>query len=387
MFAIFSITMSNILNKNCGVEGLTFDDVLLLPGFANFWRESVDLTTFLHPTIQLKLPVISSPMDTVTMADMAITMATNGGLGVIHRSMSVEAQALEISKVKAILGNNPNSAVDSHNRLLVAGAVGVGEDFENRVAGLAQVGVDLFVVDTAHGHVQFIIDAIQYIKKSTNIPVMAGNITTCEAALALIEAGADILRVGMGPGSICTTRIVTGVGVPQLTAISEVARGIELSGRDVKLVADGGIKQIGDMAKAIAFGANAVMLGGLLAGWQQSPGEIKEVNNQKFKIYRGMGSASAMSEGSAARYGQSGIEKSKLVSEGVEGVVKFKGSVEDLLCQIVGGLKSSCYYIGGQNLQEFQSKVKYIKISPASFGESMPHSITITEGGSSFLGK
>ncbi len=379
--------MSLLEQKNCGTLGLTFDDILLLPGFSNFWREEVDLSVELTPTLKLKLPVLSSPMDSVTTAQMAITLAQNGGLGVIHRSMSV-SQQIEMVKQTKLAITNDRSATDSQGRLLVAGAVGVGTDFEERVRGLVNAGVDLLVVDTAHGHVQFVLDAIKSIKAWTpNVSIMAGNITTTEAALALIEVGADVLRVGMGPGSICTTRIVTGMGVPQLTAIALVKEGIIQSGKKITLIADGGIKQLGDMAKAIAFGADAVMLGSLLAGYEQSPGDIKEVDNKQYKVYRGMGSAKAMSEGSAARYGQSGIESAKLVSEGVEALVGYKGDVVNFLHQISGALKSSCYYIGGKTISEFQAKAKYVQITSAGFIESMPHSITVTEAGSSFVKK
>jgi IMP dehydrogenase len=373
-------------HKNAMMEGLTFDDILLLPGYADFWREEVSLSVQMHNSLKLNLPVFSSPMDTVTEENMAVVIAQNGGIGIVHRSMSGEAQAALVQRVK--VGEvQKNSAVDAQNRLVCGAAVGVGEDFEARVKALIEAEVDLFVVDTAHGHAKFIIDAVKFIKTQTKIPVMAGNITTFQAAMDLMDAGANILRVGMGPGSICTTRIVTGVGVPQLTAISEVKRAITESKKHVTLVADGGIKQIGDIAKAIAFGADAVMLGGLLAGFDQSPGEVVEAQNQKYKVYRGMGSAKAMSEGSAARYGQAGIEASKLVSEGVEGLVKYKGDVNNFLYQIGGGLRSSCYYIGAKTISEFQSKVQFVKITPASFGESMPHSISITQGGASFLGK
>ena len=376
--------MSTLNTKNCNNIGLTFDDVLLLPGYTDFFREEVSTQVKMHKNLILNLPVFSSPMDTVTEVDMAITMSQNGG--VIHRSMSVENQITIINKVKSEKNILKNASKDIKNRLICAAAIGVGIDFEERIKALIESGVDLFVIDTAHGHVKFVIDAIKYIKSQTDIiPVMAGNITTFEAGTDLINAGADILRVGMGPGSICTTRIVTGVGVPQLTAISEVKRAIIESKKDIKLVADGGIKQIGDIAKAIAFGADAVMLGSMLAGFEQSPGEVIEINQSKYKIYRGMGSAKAMSQGSAARYGQAGVETSKLVSEGVEGLVKYKGDVNSLLYQIEGALKSSCYYIGGKNITEFQQKVKFVQITSASFSESMPHSITLTDGGSSFL--
>jgi IMP dehydrogenase len=331
-------------------------------------------------------------MDTVTNQEVAICMAQNGGIGIIHRSMSIDDQSQIVQNIKSTKGQNIGSTIDSNANLCVGAAVGAGEDFESRVAALVAAGVDLFVIDTAQGHVKFIIDCIRFIKNlNLNIPIMAGNITTFEAGIDLLEAGADILRVGMGPGSICTTRIVTGVGVPQLTAIEQVKNAIlefeQTTGQRKTLIADGGIKQIGDIAKAIAFGADAVMLGSLLAGFDQSPGQIIENNGKKFKIYRGMGSASAMSEGSAARYGQAGIAKDKLVSEGVEGLVKYKGDLENFLFQIIGGLKSSFYYVGSKNINDFQTNSRFVQISPASFAESMPHNITLTDGGSSFIQK
>jgi IMP dehydrogenase len=376
-------------DKNCNIDGLTFDDVLLLPGYTDFFREIATTHVQLSPNIKLNIPVFSSPMDTVTESAMAIAIAKMGGMGIIHRSMSINDQVEQLKLVKnTVLSIDiTTQATDNKGMLLCGTAVGASPDFEERVRALADAGTDLFVLDTAQGFAQYIIEYIKTIKTITNIPVMGGNVVTYQGAMALIKAGANILRVGMGPGSICTTRIVTGVGVPQLTAISEVKRAILDSGANVKVIADGGIKQIGDIAKAIAFGADAVMLGSLLAGFDQCPGETIEFNEQKYKLYRGMGSIGAMQKGGAARYGQAGNNAKKLVAEGVEGMVKHKGDVEDFLFQIQGGLKSACYNIGGRNLQEFQDKVKYIKISTASFSESMPHSISIVSGGNSFVGR
>jgi IMP dehydrogenase len=376
-------------DKNCNIDGLTFDDVLLLPGYTDFFREIAITDVQLTQNIKLKIPVFSSPMDTVTESSMAISMSKMGGMGIIHRSMSIADQVEQLKLVKNTVLNIDiqTQATDSKGMLLCGTAVGASPDFEERIRALAGAGTDLFVLDTAHGFAQYIIEYIKTIKSITNIPVMGGNVVTYEGAMALIEAGADILRVGMGPGSICTTRIVTGVGVPQLTAISEVKRAVLDSGANVKVIADGGIKQIGDISKAVAFGADAVMLGSLLAGFDQCPGETIEFNEQKYKLYRGMGSIGAMQKGGAARYGQAGDNAKRLVAEGVEGMVKHKGDVEDFLFQIQGGLKSACYNIGGRNLQEFQEKVKYIKITTASFSESMPHSINIVSGGTSFMGR
>ena len=365
-------------------EGLTFDDVLLLPGYTDFKRQDADLTTRLHPAVILKLPVISSPMDTVTESAMARSLAVAGGLGIIHRNLSIETQAEMIEKVKA-------------DRLLVGAAVGVGNDLEERVRALVAAGADVLVVDSGHGYTKFVIEATTRIKKNyPAVVVMAGNVATYEGAKALIAAGADILRVGMGPGSICTTRIVTGMGVPQLTAIAEATRAarvlqsrIQLRGtmkaKQITIIADGGIRQVGDMAKAIAAGAQAVMLGSLLAGFDESPGKIVDIGGKKYKEYRGMGSVAAMQKGSAERYGQSRETKGrKLIAEGVEGLVSYKGTVSDYLDQIAGSLKSSFYYIGGKTISDFQKKARFIRITPASMAESHPHSITITDAGKNY---
>jgi IMP dehydrogenase len=383
---------STIISKNCGIEGLTFDDVLLLPGFTDFWRETADTGMSLATNINLRIPVLSSPMDTVTESEMAIAMAKSGGIGIIHRSMSIVDQVENLLTVKNYKDFDvQKSAVDSKGRLLCGCAVGASPDFEDRIKALVEAEVDVFVLDTAQGFAQYILDYIKVIKSLTDIPVIGGNVVTYDGAMAIMEVGAEMIRVGMGPGSICTTRIVTGVGVPQLTAVSEVKRAVidfeSRTGKKIKVIADGGIKQIGDIAKAIAFGADAVMLGSLLAGFDQCPGETITLDNNKYKMYRGMGSIGAMQKGGAARYGQTGASEKKLVAEGVEGMVKHKGDVSDFLFQIQGGLKSALYNIGGKDITEFQSKVKYIKITTATYRESMPHSINVISGGSSFLGR
>ncbi len=377
---------SSVLNKKILPEqGLTFDDVLLLPGYADFKRKDVDLTTRIHKTISLKLPVISSPMDTVTEDRMAQELAENGGMGIVHRNLNVEKQAAMVKKVKkSKVMNKETAAVDSKNRLIVGAAVGLGPDFEDRARALIESEIDVIVVDSGHGHTKFMADAVSYIKKTyPRAVIMAGNIATKKGAQALVKAGADILRIGMGPGSICTTRIVTGMGVPQLTAIIEAVKAVQKT--NVTIVADGGIKQIGDMAKALAFGAHAVMLGSLLARFDESPGETVTVHGKKFKQYRGMGSVSAMKKGGAERYGQSKTtEEKKLIPEGVEGLVDYKGPVEDYLYQVAGSLKSSLYYIGAKNLSEFFEKSQFIKISNAGLRESHPHSIVVSETGSNY---
>lgn len=367
--------------------GITFDDVLLLPGYTDFSRKQVDLSVALHPTIVLKMPIISSPMDTVTEAEMAIMMARNGGLGVIHRNLSIEAQAAVVREVKAVSVTNPSeSSVDVEGNLLVAAAVGVGEDFEERVQKLITSDVDLLCIDSGHGNTAIQIEAIEKIKQlNPRIPIMAGNVASADGAKNLVKAGADIIRVGMGPGSICTTRIITGMGVPQLTAVIEAVRGVEET--DAKVIADGGIRQMGDIAKALAAGASAVMLGSMLAGFQESPGDSVELNGQMFKKYRGMGSLGAMKKGGAERYGQSvQTPDKKLIAEGVEGLVPFKGSGEDFLTQVAGSLKSSFYYIGGRTLEEFQEKAQFIRITPAGLKESHAHTLsTVLNAGANYF--
>lgn len=352
-------------------EGLTFDDILLLPGYSDFKRQDVDITITLHPKIVLKLPVLSSPMDTVTESAMAIALGKAGGLGIIHRNLSIKTQADEVQKVKQA-------------NVLVGAAVGIGSDLEKRINALVTAGIDLVVIDSGHGNTSFMVDVIKHIKTSySDMVVMAGNIATADGAKHLIDAGTDILRVGMGPGSICTTRIVTGMGVPQLTAIMESVSGVK--GSNVTIVADGGIRQMGDIAKALAVGAHAVMLGSRLAGYDESPGEMVQVQGKHYKQYRGMGSVAAMKKGSAERYGQSADTKErKLIPEGVEGLVPYKGPVADYIDQIEGSLKSAFYYIGAKNLTEFHQKAQIMKITQASMTESHPHTIIITDTGSNY---
>ncbi len=368
------------------VEGFTFDDILLLPNYTDCQRQAVDLTTALHPKIILKIPIISSPMDTVTEEKMAKEMAKNGGLGIIHRNLSIEKQSTIVSRIKKEKSFNPkNAAVDDKGRLLVGAAVGVGEDLKKRVFNLIKAEVDLIVIDSAHGFSSFIFTALRYIKKNfSTIPVMAGNIATFEGAKALIKEGADILRVGMGPGSICTTRVITGVGVPQLTAIQNAVLAVDKN-KAVSIVADGGIKQFGDIAKALAFGADAVMLGAMLAGCQESAGEKIKIGGEIYKKYQGMGSISAMKKGSAERYGQKKkIDEKKLIPEGIEGLVKYQGYLADFLYQITGSLKSAFYYVGARNIKDFFKKTKFIKITQSSLIENHPHGVKIINPGKNY---
>ncbi len=367
-------------------EGLTFDDVLLIPGKSDFSKEQTDISTKLNKNIKLNIPIIAAPMDKVCENEMAISLAQNGALGVIHRNQSIEKQIKQVNKVKNSKIQNSNIAsIDKNNKLLVGAATGPTGDFEKRVNALIKANINIIVIDTAQGYSTLLPKAIAYIK--TNFPeiiVMAGNVATYDGAKFLIEAGADILRVGMGPGSICSTRIVTGMGVPQLTAVMEAVKAVKDTGTNVAVIADGGIKQTGDMAKALGMGANAVMVGSLLSGYDQSPGEIVEVKGKNYKIYRGMGSSSAVSEGSE-RYGQKNIkDKSQIISEGIEGLVKYKGNVEKFLYQVKGSLKSSFFYIGGRNLKRFQEKAQFMRVTGAGMKESHPHSIAITETGGNY---
>lgn len=372
-----------IENKIVQHEALTFDDILLLPNYTDIKRQDVSLTTTLHPKITLPLPIISSPMDTVTELDMAAALAYAGGLGCIHRNMAVADQAAMVSRVKTQKAGE-RSAVDSDGHLLVSAAVGIGHDLEERTDALVQAGVDVLVVDSSHGYSSFVISAVGTIKaKYPNLVVMAGNIATFDGARALSDAGADIVRVGMGPGSICTTRIVTGMGVPQLSALAASVRALD--GRKTTIVADGGIRQMGDIAKALAFGADAIMLGSMLAGYDQSPGEIVEKEGKKWKTYRGMGSVAAMKKGGAERYGQKrDTEEKKLIAEGVEGLVSYKGDVVDFLLQAEGSLRSSFYYLGAKDLDSFFASSRAIKISTAGLIESHPHEIAITDAGGNY---
>jgi len=374
-----------IENKLVHHDALTFDDVLLLPNYSEIKRQDVVLATKLHPTILLKLPIISSPMDTVTETDMAICLARAGGLGCIHRNLSVEKQADMVKDVKkAEVQNTSVSAIDINGRLLVSAAVGAGSDLDDRISALVKAGVDVLVVDSSHGYSIYILEIVNSIKqKYPKLVLMAGNIATFDGARAMSESGADIVRVGMGPGSICSTRIVTGMGVPQLSAVSSAVRALD--GRGTTIVADGGIRQMGDMAKAFAFGAHAVMLGSMLAGFDQSPGEVVEKAEKKWKMYRGMGSVSAMKKGGAERYGQlRDTEKKKLIAEGVEGLVTYKGDVMDFLTQIEGSLKSSLYYLGSRDIETFFVTSRAIKISTAGLIESHPHEIVITDAGGNY---
>ncbi len=469
-------------------EGLTFDDVLLVPQKSEITPDMVDLSTQLTKDIKLNIPLMSSAMDTVTESAMAIAMAREGGIGISHKNMTIEAQATEVDKVKrsehgvitdpisltpdrslqeadelmgkyrisgvpicengklvGILTNRdlrfetdfsrriaevmtkdhlvtapegttlseaqeilrkykieklpivdgngmlkglitikdieksvkyPNSAKDSNGRLLVGAAIGVTNDVLDRAGALADAKVDAFVLDSAHGHSLNIIKAVELIKnKFPHISLIAGNIATGEAAKCLIKAGADAVKVGIGPGSICTTRIVAGIGVPQITAISDVYEVAEKYG--IPVIADGGVKYSGDLPKAIAAGANVIMIGSLLAGCEESPGDEEIYQGRRFKVYRGMGSIAAMEVGSKDRYFQTNTKK--LVPEGVEGRVPFKGAVADTIYQLMGGLRSGMGYCGTRTVEDLKKTGQFVKITGAGLKESHPHDISITK--------
>jgi IMP dehydrogenase len=473
-------------------KALTFDDVLLVPAHSNVLPRDVSLSTRISRNIRVNIPLLSAAMDTVSEARLAIALAQEGGLAIIHKNLSIKAQAAEVSKVKRfeagvlkdpitispdmtvselltltrqhrisgfpvvdgqrvigivtnrdlrfetnldqpvsrimtprerlifvpegasldearvlmhrnrlervlVLGEDdslrglitvkdmlkatehPLAAKDDHGRLRVGAAVGVGEGTEERAAALAEAGVDVIVVDTAHGHSQGVLDRVSWVKRTfPHVDVIGGNIATADAARALVDAGADGVKVGIGPGSICTTRIVAGVGVPQITAIDNVATA--LSSTDVPMIADGGIRFSGDISKAIAAGANAVMLGGLLAGTEEAPGEIELFQGRSYKSYRGMGSLGAMQQGAADRYFQDPASNAdKLVPEGVEGRVPYKGPVVNVITQLMGGLRASMGYCGAATVDEMRAKAQFVEITSAGIRESHVHDVQITK--------
>jgi len=355
-------------NEKVSMLGLTYDDVLLLPDASDVVPSEVETATQLTRNIRLSVPLVSSAMDTVTESAMAIAMAKAGGIGIIHRNLAVDEQVTHVKLVKGA-------------SLLVGAAVGVGDDGFERAQALIEVGVDVVVVDTAHGHHRAVLDAIERIKKAfPEQEVIGGNVATRAGAQALINAGADAVKVGVGPGSICTTRVVAGVGVPQITAIMEAAKACLKS--DVPLIADGGLQYSGDIAKAIVAGADSVMLGSLLAGCDESPGELIEIDGRKYKSYRGMGSLGAMqSRGekksySKDRYMQDDVlAEDKLVPEGIEGKVPHRGSVGEVVHQLVGGLRSGMGYAGAPDISHLKRDGRLVQITYAGLQESHPHDV------------
>ena len=347
-------------------EALTFDDVLLVPRYSSVLPSETNLHTDLGSNLKLEIPFISSAMDTVTESDMAIAIAQKGGLGIIHRNLSIADQSKEIKKVK-------------NRKLLVGAAVGTSDEDLMRTKSIIDAGVDLIVIDTAHGHSDKVIKILSKIKKiNLKKPICVGNIATSEAAIKLYNEGADILKVGIGPGSICTTRMIAGIGVPQISAILDVKK--IMKNKKVKIISDGGIKFSGDIDKGIAAGADAIMMGSIFAGTDESPGKQYKHKNKFYKSYRGMGSIGAMSSGSSNRYFQKNHkDKSKFIPEGVEARVAYKGAVDKILHQLQGGLRSSMGYIGAKKIVEIQKKAKFVKITKAGFYESMVHSVEMTK--------
>lgn len=353
-------------NEKVAMLGLTYDDVLLLPDASEVVPSEVDTTTRLTRNISLKIPLASSAMDTVTESEMAIAMARAGGIGIIHRNLPIDAQVTHVKLVK--------------NVGIAGAAVGVGDDGFARAQALIEAGVNVVVVDTAHGHHRAVLDAIARIKKfSPSTEVIGGNIATRAGAQALINAGADAVKVGVGPGSICTTRVVAGVGVPQITAIMEASKACGKAG--IPLIADGGLQYSGDIVKALVAGADSVMLGSLLAGCDESPGELVEIDGRKYKAYRGMGSLSAMQSRekksfSKDRYMQDDVlSDDKLVPEGIEGKVAYRGALASVVLQLVGGLRAGMGYAGAADIAYLRREGRLIQITSAGLQESHPHDV------------
>ena len=343
-------------------DSFTFDDVSLVPQHSSVLPSETNTFIKLCDNLNLQIPLMSSAMDTITESKMAIAISKSGGIGVVHRNLSIEKQVMEIKKVKK-------------NNYLVGAAIGVSPKDLERAEELSKVKTDLIVIDTAHGHSQKVLNMIRKIKKKLkNCTLCVGNIATGKAAKFLADSGVDIVKVGIGPGSICTTRLVAGIGVPQLSAVIQVKKA--LKNYKTKIISDGGIKFSGDIAKAIAAGADAVMIGSLFSGTIESPGKIFKHKGKLFKNFRGMGSVGAMSVGSADRYYQKKFKNvSKYVPEGVEGIVRFKGPVDKIIYNLVGGLKSSMGYLGAKTIQDLQKKGEFVKITKAGFYESMVHSV------------
>jgi|TARA_B110001450_G_scaffold103782_1_gene98278 IMP dehydrogenase len=344
-------------------EALTFDDVTMAPKYSEVLPSEVDTSIKLSDNLKLQIPLLSSAMDTVTESKMAIAIAKAGGIGVIHRNLDIKKQITEIKKVKKL-------------KLLVGAAVGAGPLELKRAEAILKEKVDLIVVDTAHGHSKKVAEIIKIIKKkkTDKTALCAGNIATAQAAKFLIKLGVDIIKVGIGPGSICTTRLVAGIGVPQLSAILEVRKGVK--NNKVKIISDGGIKYSGDLAKALSAGADAIMIGSLFAGSIEAPGRLIKKNGKLFKSFRGMGSVGAMNKGSADRYFQKKQKDvSKYVPEGVEGYVKYKGDVKSIIYKLIGGLKSSMGYLGAKKVFNLKNNPNFVKITKAGFYESMVHNV------------
>lgn len=368
--------MAKILEK----DALTFDDVLLVPQYSEITPDMADVSTKLTNTFKMNVPFLSAAMDTVSEHKLVTALALAGGLGVIHKNMSIADQAKEVEMVKNYEFDNEKykrALIDKKGRLCVGAAIGVTADMMDRVHALLDAGVDVFVLDSAHGDSKNIINAIKNLRlEYSSMELIAGNVATYEGALDLMKAGASAVKVGMGPGSICTTRIIAGIGVPQLQAVMDCARASKEM--NIPIIADGGIKYSGDVVKALAAGANTVMLGGLFATCEEAPGDIYESNGKKYRTYRGMGSIEAMAKGSTDRYFQTGHKK--FVAEGVQGIVEVKTTVEELVFQLIGGLKAGMGYCGSKDIPTLQEKGTFIKITNNALLESHPHDISIDKG-------
>jgi len=354
-------------------EALTFDDVTLAPRYSEILPSEVDTSIKLTEHLKLQIPLLSSAMDTVTESKMAIAIGKAGGLGIIHRNLEISNQIKEIKKVK-------------NKKIMVGAAVGAGANEFKRAEAVLKEKIDIIVVDTAHGHTKKVSEMIKFIKKKKDkkTALCAGNIATPEAAKFLLKLGVDIIKVGIGPGSICTTRLVAGIGVPQLSAILNVRNGLK-NVKKVKIISDGGIKYSGDLAKAFAAGADAVMIGSLFAGTDEAPGRLIKRKGKMFKSFRGMGSVGAMNKGSADRYFQSKQkDASKYVPEGVEGFARYKGNVKKIIYKLIGGLKSSMGYLGSKQIKHLRQKPKFVKITKAGFYESMVHNVDMVKNDSKY---
>jgi len=366
-----------MMNGKVTKEAYTFDDLLLIPAYSKVVPIDVKLTTHLTKKIKLNIPVLSAAMDTVTEDLMAITLAKLGGMGIIHKNLTIEEQRDMIKRVKhaEIEKEFVDACVDHDGKLRVGAAVGVGKDTYERVNALYEAGVDIIAVDSAHGHSKGVIETVKQIHTFfPNLDIIGGNVVTAQAAIDLIYAGASAIKVGVGPGSICTTRVVSGVGVPQLTAVNDVYQVCKQY--EIGIIADGGIKLSGDIPKALAAGADCVMLGGLLAGTKETPGDVYELDGKMVKSYIGMGSLTAMKKGSSDRYFQGGVkELKKLVPEGIEATVSYKGSIVDVIYQMMGGVRSGMGYCGCETITEMKEKAQFVKISNAGLKESHPHDV------------
>ena len=352
-------------------EALTFDDVLLLPRHSTILPNQTNISLNLSKKLKLNVPFLSAAMDTVTEYEMALEMAKQGGLGIIHRNLSAQEQSFQVKKIKK-------------KNLKVGAAIGTSPNDIYRAKLLSDNDVDMIIIDTAHGDSKKVFQTVYNIKKinKRNL-ICVGNIATGEAANSLYNVGADIVKVGIGPGSICTTRMIAGIGVPQITALSNVKK--KLKKKNIKIISDGGIKFSGDIIKAIAAGADAIMMGSIFAGTKESPGKKFKIRNKYYKNYRGMGSIGAMSAGSSNRYFQENFkDRSKFIAEGVEGRVEYKGPLSKIIYQLQGGLRSSMGYIGAKNLKDIKKNAKFIKITKAGFYESMVHSVDAIESSLNF---